>query len=466
MDIVSLKTSSSMPQSKQKSTSPVRDFLAAHPEVQTIEVVLTDLNGVLRGKWLPRSGIEKVLNGKLKMSLTALSADVWGRDVPVLCRQTGDGDGICVALEDSIRLLPWLERPTAQLMLQLNTEDGTPWGYDSRVILQRVCERFKAHGLTPVCAPELEFYLLKEERHPDGTPQVPSTRANGTLTIGGQLYSTEVMQEQAELLHEMREACELMKLPLEGLVKELAASQFELNLEHVDDPLLAADNAQMLKQTIKSVARGYGLIASFMAKPFGDRDGNGFHTHVSLVDETGRNIFNDGTARGSDMMRHAIAGLAHTMADCMLIFAPHNNSYRRLRRGVHGPLVPTWGYENRYVALRIPNGEGEARRIEHRIAGADANPYLSLAAILAGILHGIENKLEADEPTKGGPQDVDPVLPGNWYEALREFENSEFIATALGADFRQAMSAIKRAEQLEFSGTVNPLEYNSYLVLA
>jgi len=437
-----------------------------HPEVQTFEVVLTDLNGIFRGKWLPRASMEKVLNGQFKMSLTALSADVWGRDVPVLCRQTGDGDGVCIALEDSIRLLPWLERPTAQLMLQLNTEDGTPWGYDPRVILQRVCKRFEALGLTPVCAPELEFYLLQEERHADGTPRIPATRANGTCSIGGQLYSTEVMQEQALLLHEMSEACEHMNLPIEGLVKELAASQYELNLEYVDDPLRAADNAQMLKQTIKSVARKHRLIASFMAKPFGDRDGNGFHTHVSLLDRDGRNVFDDGTALGSEILRHAIAGLAQTMKDCMLIFAPHNNSYRRLRRGVHGPLVPSWGYENRYVAMRIPNGEGASRRIEHRIAGADANPYLHLAAILSGIAFGIENRLQADEPTKGGPQVVDPVLPGNWYEALSTFETSGFIAEALGADFQQAFSAIKRMEQLEFSGTVNPLEYNSYLVLA
>lgn len=455
-----------MPDKSAQAISPVRAFMARHPEVQTFEVVLTDLNGIFRGKWLPRAGIEKILNGQFKMSLTSLSADVWGRDVPVLCRQTGDGDGVCTALEDSIRLLPWLERPTAQIMLQLNTEDGEPWGYDPRVILQRVCKRFERLGLTPVCAPELEFYLLPEDRQADGTPFVPPTRANGSCTIGGQLYSTEVMQEQAVLLHEMREACEKMNLPLEGLVKELAASQYELNLEYVNDPLLAADNAQILKQTIKGVARNHRLIASFMAKPFGDRDGNGFHTHVSVLDSKGRNIFDDGTPRGSEAMRHAIAGLAQTMADCMLIFAPHNNSYRRLRRGVHGPLVPTWGYENRYVALRIPNGEGEARRIEHRIAGADANPYLSLAAILAGIAYGIENELEADAPTVGGPQDLDPVLPGNWYEALRTFETSEFIAQALGADFRQAFSAIKHMEQLEFSGTVNPLEYNSYLVLA
>ena len=203
-----------------------------------------------------------------------------------------------------------------------------------------------------------------------------------------------------------------------------------------------------------------------MAKPFGDRDGNGFHTHVSILDAGGNNIFDDGTNRGSDALRNAIAGLAATMPDSMLIFAPHLNSWRRLQRGVHGPLAPTWGYENRYVAMRIPNGEGAARRIEHRIAGADANPYLSLAVILAGILHGIENELEADPPTVAGPEKSAAVLPASWDAALRIFERSAFIRDHLGEDFQQALAAIKQVEQDEFSAAVSALEYDSYLVLA
>lgn len=453
-------------QLQEPALSPARAFLAAHPEVQSVEVVLTDLNGIFRGKWLPVSALDKVLDGKFKMSLTSVSADIWGRDVPALCTKTGDGDGICTALEESIRPLPWLERPTAQMLLQLNTEDGTPWGYDPRVILRTVCERYRALGLTPVCAPELEFYLLLEQRLPDGTPQIPDSRANGTCKIGGQLYSTEVMHEKAGLMHEIREACEAMGVPLEGLVKELAASQYELNLHHVPDPVAAADHAQFLKQAIKGVAKKHGYIATFMAKPFGDKDGNGFHYHVSLLDRSGSNVFDDGTARGSDILRHAVAGLAGTMTDCMLIFAPHHNSYRRLWRGVHGPLVPSWGYENRYVAMRIPNGDGASRRIEHRIAGADANPYLSLAAILAGMLHGIENRLEPEPPVNAGPRKTDPVLPGNWFEALREFEQSQFIADSLGPEFQEAFREMKRFEQMEFTGAVNPLEYNTYLVLA
>lgn len=449
-----------------RDDSPVLRYLAEHPDTEIIEVVLSDLNGIYRGKWLPVKGIDKVLDGRFKMPLTAVSCDIWGRDVPALCRQTGDGDGICTALEETIRPLPWLQRPTAQLFLQLNTEDGAPWEFDPRVVLGNVFARFASHGLTPVCAPELEFYLFSDQRDPAGHPVIPASRANGKCHIGGQLYSTDVMHEKAELMHEIRECCDAMGVPQDGLLKELAPGQYEINLHHVANPLAAADNAQLLKQVIKSVSRKHGYIASFMAKPFGDRDGNGFHTHVSLLDAEGRNVFDDGTDKGSDMLRWAIAGLADVMADSMLLLAPHRNSYRRLQRGVHGPLVPTWGYENRYVAMRIPNGEGAARRIEHRIAGADANPYLSLAVILAGILHGIERREEPAPPTQSGPGKPEATLPGNWETALRVFEHSDFIRESLGAEFQRAVSAIKHVEQEQFLAQVSPLEYDTYLVMA
>jgi glutamine synthetase len=447
-------------------SAPLLKFLQENPQIETVEMVLSDLNGIYRGKWVPVSSAKKVLEGKFKIPLTAVSPDIWGRDVPALCEKTGDGDGICEAVEGSARLLPWLPRPTAQVFLQLNLEDGTPWQFDPRVVLKQVFSKYQARGLTPVCAPELEFYLFEEGRDSDGKPKIPATRVNGECRIGGQLYSTEVMQETAALMHEIREACDLMLVPLDGLLKELAPGQYELNLHHVDNPLQAADNAQLLKQVIKSVARKHGYIASFMAKPFGDRDGNGFHTHVSILDEGGNNIFDDGTGRGSDLLRNAIAGLADVMADSMLVFAPHLNSWRRLQRGVHGPLAPTWGYENRYVAMRIPNGEGAARRIEHRIAGADANPYLSLAVILAGILHGIDNEMEAAAPSTAGPEKTEAVLPSSWDSALRTFSSSGFIADNLGNDFQQAFSAIKQVEQDEFSAAVSTLEYDTCLVLA
>jgi glutamine synthetase len=193
--------------------SPVRDYLERNPETRTVEVVLTDLNGVYRGKWLPADTIGKVLKGKFKMPLTSVSCDIWGRDVPALCSDTGDGDGICTAVEETIRPLPWLDRPTAQVFLRLCTEDGVPWGFDPRVVLDRVADRFRERGLTPVCAPELEFYLFSEERDSDGAPVIPPSGVNGRRRIGGQLYSTDVMREYSDLLHEVRDCCELMDVP-------------------------------------------------------------------------------------------------------------------------------------------------------------------------------------------------------------------------------------------------------------
>ena len=182
--------------SADQGHSPAARYLRDNPRIRTIEVVLTDLNGVYRGKWLPVEAADKVLEGKFKIPLTAVSPDIWGRDVPALCDKTGDGDGICVPIEETLRPLPWLSRPTAQMFLQLNTEDGMPWGFDPRVVLKNVFGRYAERGLTPVCAPELEFSLFEEGRDPNGQPRVSPNRTNGGCQIGGQLFSTEVMQER------------------------------------------------------------------------------------------------------------------------------------------------------------------------------------------------------------------------------------------------------------------------------
>lgn len=439
-----------------------RKFLADNPDIEVIEALLVDLNGVHRGKWIPRHKLESVFAGEMRMALTGVAADIWGRDVPALCAETGDGDGICVPTARTLKRLPWLVRPTAQVYLQL-THEGEPWGYDPRVVLDNVQQRFAARGLTAVVAPELEFMLLSSERDAHGTPLLPRTRSGGRSGVGGQLYSTDVMHEFADVLHEMREACDAMELRLDTLVKELAPGQYELNQQHLGDALQAADNAQMLKRVIKGVAQKHGYVATFMPKPFADMDGNGFHTHISVVDGSGRNIFDDGTEKGTDALRHAIAGLAASMADLMLVFAPNRNSYRRFAAGTHTPTEPTWGYEDRDVALRIPVGDPASRRIEHRVAGADANPYLVLAAILAGVLHGLEEELPAPEPS-GDTQETASEMAADWLTATRDFEQSTFVPEYLGAPFQQAMSAIKRFEQDEFNRTITQFEYDAYLI--
>lgn len=451
---------------EQQGSDIVADFLKQHPETETVEVMLTDLNGILRGKWLPIENIDRVLNGNFKMPLSATAPDIWGRDIPELCAETGDGDGICHPVLSSLKMIPWLERPTAQLLLTMSEEDGTPWGYDPRALLEEVVERYNAKGLRAVTAPELEFYLFLDQRDDQGTPQLPDSRVNGRSQIGGQIFNTDLMHEYADLLHDIRSACLDLELPLDTIVKELSPGQFELNLYHVDNPLLAADNAQLLKRVIKSIAHKHGYIASFMAKPFGQLDGNGMHIHASIIDEQGNNIFDDGTELGSDALRHAIAGLQQTMADTFLMFAPHLNSFRRYRAGSHAPVAPTWGYENRDVSMRVPNGDNKARRIEYRVAGADTNPYLALAGLLAGMLYGIENKLEPTEPAAQGYTEQKASLPRNWYDALDRFEESDYVAENLGQDFQKAFSAVKHFEQEEFEGNISPLEYDTYLIMS
>jgi glutamine synthetase len=450
-------------EAESKDLLAVRKFLDENPDIDVVEVLLVDLNGVHRGKWLPRHKLESVFRGELRLALTGVTTDIWGRDVPALCATTGDGDGICVPTLRTLKRLPWLRRPTAQLLLHL-TDQGEPWGYDPRVVLAQVQKRFSEMGLTAVVAPELEFMLLSSERDADGVPQLPRTRISGRSALGGQLYGTDLMHEFGEVLHEMREACDEMDLQLETLVKELAPGQYELNQRHLGDALQAADNAQMLKRVIKGVAQSHGFVATFMAKPFSDMDGNGFHTHISVLDDKGRNIFDDGSENGSDALRHAIAGLANTMPDLMLVFAPHRNSYRRFATGSHMPIAPTWGYENRDVALRIPVGDPASRRIEHRVAGADANPYLVVAAILAGVMHGLQNRLEAAEPVTGGTDEQERELAADWLTATDDFENSSFVREYLGAPFQEAMSAIKRFEQDEFNRTITSFEYDTYLI--
>ena len=441
----------------------VRQFLADNPDIEVIEVLLVDLNGVHRGKWIPRHKLASVFEGGLRLALTGVTPDIWGRDVPELCSTTGDGDGICIPTARTLKRLPWLSRPTAQIYLHL-THLGEPWGFDPRVILAQVQQRFAERGLTPVVAPELEFMLLSSERDAEGIPQLPRTTINGRSQVGGQLYSTDIMHEFANVLHEMREACDALDLRLDTLVKELAPGQYELNQHHLDDALQAADNAQMLKRVIKGVAQKHGFVATFMPKPFMNVDGNGFHSHISVLDTDGNNVFNDDTEKGSDSLRHAVAGLAATMSDLMLVFAPHRNSYRRFAAGSHMPIAPTWGYENRDVALRIPVGDPAARRIEHRVAGADANPYLVLAAILAGVLYGLEKQLQAAQPTTGGSSDQERTLAADWLTALRAFEQSKFVPEYLGAPFQQALCAIKYFEQEEFNRTISPFEYDAYLI--
>ena len=449
---------------QKKLATKLQAFLDDNPEIEVFEVMLPDINGGLRGKWIARDKVDKVFAGELKMPLSAAAFDVWGRDPEAVVFDSGDGDGICQADMATLVPVPWLERPTGQVLLSLNEVCGKPCAYDSRSLLSKIVSRFDAHGLTPVLASEMEFYLFEQDDDGLGRPRHTQADSCGGILNAGQTYGIELMEDMAELMHAIRDACGVQGLPVDTLVKEAAPSQYEINLYHNNNALMAADQALMLKRVIRGVAKKHGKRATFMAKPDGSMAGNGMHVHCSLVNSEGVNAFNNGTELGNGLLRQAIAGCLHSMNDVMLLMAPNLNSYRRFQRGSHVPLAPTWGYENRTVSVRVPADSYTARRIEHRVAGADANAHLVMAAILAGMLHGIENKMVAPEPLEGSAYDqVPPSLPHHWQDALNKFSASPFIEEYFGAEFQKVYSQVKQQEIEQFAKVVTPLEFEGHL---
>jgi glutamine synthetase len=264
----------------------------------------------------------------------------------------------------------------------------------------------------------------------------------------------------------VRQACEAQGIPADTIVSELGPGQFEINMQHTNDAVLSADHAILFKRLIKGVARRNGLGATFMAKPYANKSGSGMHVHFSLLDEAGNNVFDSGDEDGSLMMQKAVAGLLNHMPESMLVFAPHMNSYRRFQNGAHAPTFASWGYENRTVAVRIPDSENEARRIEHRVAGADANPYLVLAAILGAALHGIEANMLPPQPIEGDAYSLSErykALPNRWETATEAFKDSAFMREYLGETFVRVFTAVKEQEQEKIYGRISDVEYEAYL---
>ncbi|WP_419307899.1 glutamine synthetase family protein [Chromohalobacter israelensis] len=436
-----------------------------------LDLFITDLNGNLRGKRLPASGLKKLRKEGLKLPLSVVGFDFWGADVldNGLVFETGDSDGVCMPVSQEPIPVPWSEAPRDQMLAMMFNPDGTPFGADPRQVLNRMVDRFSAKGLTPVLATELEFYLMDAESESVQRPIPPALAdGKGRRLANAEGYSVEEMDGFEAFFADIREACQGQGIGADTIIAEMGPGQFEVNLDHVADPLNAGDQAILFKRLVRGVSRRHGYAATFMAKPYVEESGNGFHTHFSLLDRDGNNVFDDGTEQGSDLLRHAIAGMMQLMPESMLVFAPHLNSYRRFMPGAHAPTHASWGYENRTVALRVPESPNLARRIEHRVAGADANPYLVLASILAGALHGMENALEPDAPVEGDAYAEESPrypLPCEWQDAITRFEQSEILREYLGEEFVRVYAQAKRQERRRLNERISDVEYEAYLGL-
>ena len=438
-------------------------WLADRPAIETIFACICDLNGVMRGKRVPVDQLDKITSGALRMPLSLLGMDIWGEDIEgnELVWDTGDADGLCDFTGRPLSPVDWTSRPAAFALLWMRQEDGSPFMGDPRRALAAVVDRYKALGLTPVVATELEFYVVD----PSGAvPQPPRSPVTGKRLDSDGALSLDELQHFDAFLNEVYDACASQGIPADAAISENGAGQFEINLLHVADPLEAADDAALFKRLVRGIARKHGFAATFMAKPYGDRAGSGMHVHFSLQDADGNNVFDNGGEQGTDTMRHAVAGLIRTMAENTLVFAPHENSYRRLLPGSHAPSAVAWGYENRTVAIRIPGGSHKARRIEHRVAGADANPYLVLASILGGALLGIEGQWEPPAPLVGDAYtQVIETLPPDWASAIEAFEKGVHVEQVFSKRLRRMFVQCKLQELRRFTRHVTDFEYHSYL---
>lgn len=441
-------------------------FFDANPDIETLEAFVVDVNGVLRGKRLPRSGMLKVLKDGVRLPRSVFAMDIWGHDAleAGLVTETGDNDGVCRAVAGTLARAPWLEQPTAQVLLTMQEADGRAFFADPRQVLKRVLNGYAKEGLTPVVAFELEFYLIDGKMDERGFPQPPLSPHTGRRVQASQMYGMGEVQEFAAVLTDINRACDMQGVPADTTISENGPGQYEINLVHVADALAAADQATLLKRVIKGVARQHGMEATFMAKPYGNRSGNGMHVHFSVLDKDGNNIFAGTDSKGSDALRYAVGGLMATMTECAAFFAPNYNSYRRFQPGSHAPTRIAWGYDNRTAALRVPESDLPATRIEHRVSGADASPHLAAAAILAGALHGLSGQMDPGPPLTGNVyESMAEHLPDVWEDALEIFEQSDFIEQYFGAKYRKVYHACKWQEKELLERQVSSIEYDTYL---
>lgn len=441
-------------------------FLNQHPEVQYVDLLISDMNGIVRGKRIDPAALSKVYEKGIALPASIFALNIQGTTVEEtgLGLEIGEADRICMPVTDTLSMEPWQKRPTAQLLMTMFELDReTPFFADPRVVLQRVLERFSDLGLQPVTAFELEFYLIDQENI-SGRPQPPKSPISGKRPASVQVYSIDDLDEYADFLADVLDSAHEQNIPADALVAESAPGQFEVNLHHVDDPMKSCDHAILLKRVIKSVAYDHEMDTTFMAKPYAGQSGSGMHLHISLLDKNGQNIFAGDPEQPNDQLRWAIGGLMEIMNSSMALLCPNINSYRRFSPEFYVPSAATWGVDNRTTALRIPGGDPEALRIEHRVAGADANPYLLMAAILAGVHYGITNQIEPPPMIEGNAHEQqEPNLVNNLRDALRSLEESPVLKDYLGEDFLKIFVACKEHEINEFEHTISDLEYLWYL---
>lgn len=461
-----------IPQSPEGCVASIEEldtFLEENPHIEFFEILFTPMTGVTRGKRLRRHELKAIYEYGRFLPGSLLVVDTLGADVEStgLVWEDGDADRLARPVPGTITPAPWLGANVAQVMLSMYELDGTPNDLDPRHVLKRVIDRYEADGLTPVVACELEYYLVDIERGSDGQLMPAKSQLTGEHPKGIQVYGLPEIEHHGDFFRDLWDVADEINIPLEGAISEFAPGQVELTLKHRPDALRAADDAVLYKRAAKGVALNLGIEATFMAKPWSDRAGSGFHVHISVADKDGNNLCASKNPEGSELLRHMIGGMKEMLADTMGILAPNANSFKRFKANSYAPVGLTWGVNNRTVSLRVTAGLEHTRHVEHRVAGADANPYLVLAAILAAAHHGITHKIDPGPAVVGNgyavAAETGATLPTNWFAAIDYLEKSKVLNDYLGARFVDMYIKVKRTEQAQFFEEITELDYDWYL---
>ena len=422
--------------------------------VRDIECVFPDVSGHPRGKLMPAAAFAR--GQELRIAQAIPMQCVTGEYSYDPIFPDADPDVRLVPDLTTLRPVPWASVPRWMAIHDCLELDGRPCAFAPRQVLQAVLARYAALGLTPVVAPEIEFYLTAPNPDPAQPLRAPSGRG-GHTEVGQSAFSLDALTALAPFWDAFHAAVDTLGIRTDTWIHEVGCSQYEVNLLH-GNALAVADQAFLFKRAAKEVALQHGLNAVFMAKPISGEAGSSMHLHQSLVDAEGRNVFTDAQGRDSPALGHYIAGLQAHGPDLMLLYAPFVNSFRRYVSGSQAPTTLDWGEDNRTVGLRVPTSAPAARRVENRIAGADANPYLAIAASLAAGLDGLARQLTPTAPVQGNGYDAAHGLPRTFVAALERLSASPDAARLLGADFVRAYGAVKALEHDSYLNHISEWE--------
>lgn len=435
--------------------------------ITEIECLVPDLTGVARGKILPRNKFTEDRGMRLPESIIGLTVTGNWPDDEKLEELIADTDRDMNLVPDpsTARVVPWATDPTAQVVHDCYFKDGSPVDYAPRSVLKNVLKLYADRGWAPVVAPELEFYLVDKNTDPD-QPLRPPVGRSGRAETSRQHYSIDAVNEFDPLFEDIYDYCDAMDLDVDTLIHEVGAGQMEINFLH-GDPLDLADKVFFFKRTIREAAMRHNMFATFMAKPMAGEPGSAMHVHQSVVDrKTGKNVFSNADGSASDLFHHYIGGLQKYIPHVMALFAPYVNSYRRLVANTAAPTNVEWGTDNRTVGIRIPNSGPENRRMENRVIGADANPYVALAASLACGYLGMTAAIDPLPEMKGNAYAMPTAtpLPQSLSESVRLLDDVPELEAVLGRRFCGIYKAVKMSEYTEFMRVISPWEREHLLL--